>query len=122
MALTKSRTSINSGATLTAGAGNTTSATQDVSASYETIVHIKLTNGATGPTIPAQTLVQVAADSGGTLFVDYGAPLVGPTANNGTASWSVYLPMAIAAFRLVSGSNTAQNVTLDSDYDRVTGI
>lgn len=122
MALTKSRTSLNSGTTLTAGAGNTTGATTDVSAAYETVVHIKLTNGATGPTVPAQTQVQVAADSGGTLFVDFGGPLVGGVTNNGVSSWSVYLPMAIAAFRLVSGSNTAQNVTLDSDYDRVTGI
>lgn len=122
MALTKSRTSLNSGTVMTAGAGNVTSATTDVTASYETTVDIKLTNGATGPSVPAQVQVQVAADSGGTLFVDYGGPLVGGTSNNGVSSWSVLLPMSVAAFRIVSGSNTVQNVTLDCDYDRVTGI
>lgn len=122
MALTKSRTSLNSATTLTAGAGNTTSSTVDNTASYGTQLDIQLTNGATGPTVPAQVQIQVAADSGGTLFVNFGGPLVGTTTNSAVSSWSVDLPIGVGAFRIVSGSNTGQNVTLDADYSRVTGI
>ena len=122
MALTKARTSLQSAVTLTAGAGNTTSSTVDNTASYGTQLDIQLTNGATGPTIAAQAQVQVAADSGGTLFVNYGGALVGSVSNSAVTSWSLDLPIGIGAFRVVSGSNTAQNVTLDVDYSRTTGI
>lgn len=122
MALTKSRTSLYSAQTLTAGAADTTSAAQDISASYRTSVDIKLTNGATGPTVAAQVQIQVAADTGGTLWVNLGGPLVGGTSNNGVSQWSVELPDGVQAFRTVAGSNTGQNVTLDADYSRITAI
>lgn len=122
MSLTKSRTSLQSGVTLTAGAGNTTSSTVDNTGSYGTQVGIKLTNGATGPTVAAQAQINVAADSGGTLFVAFGGPLVGGTSNNGVSSWSVELPIGVGAFQVVSGSNTGQNCTIDVDYSRVTSI
>lgn len=123
MALTKGRFSLYSAQTLTAGAGNTTLAAVDITASYATQVDIQLTNGATGPTIAAQVQIQVAADATGTLWVNYGGPLVGSTANSAVSSWSITLEgMGIGAFRLVSGSNTAQNVTLDADYSKVTAV
>ena len=120
MTVTKTRTSLNSGTTLTAGAGDTTGSTIDVSSKVSVQISIKLTNGATGPTVAAQTQIEVANDSGGTLFVRFGGPLVGSTTNSAVASWSVPLPIGVAAFRLVSGSNTGQNVTLDADYAAVT--
>jgi hypothetical protein len=122
VAATKSRTSLHAGTTLTAGAGNTTSATVDLSAAYGAEVDIKLTNGATGPTIAAQVQVQVADDAAGTLWVNFGGPLVGPTGNAAVSSWSVEIPLGVAAVRTVSGSNTGQNVTLDADVSAVTGV
>ena len=122
MALTKSRTSDYSAQTLTAGAADTTLTGVDLTASYETLVDIKLTNGGTGPTIPAQVQVQIAADSGGTLWANYGGPLVAGVTNSAVYSWSITLPLAAGAFRTVAGSNTAQNVTLDVDHSRVTAI
>jgi ribosomal protein S28E/S33 len=122
MALTKSRTSLNSGTTMTAGAGDVTSAAQDLTGSYATVVDIKITNGATGPTVAAQVQIQIGADSGGTLMCNLGGPLVGSVANSAVTSWSVELPSAAGCFKIVSGSNTAQNTTLDCDYSRITGI
>jgi hypothetical protein len=107
---------------MTAGAGNVTSSTIDLTGSYGTQLDIQLTNGATGPTIAAQVQIQVAADSGGTLFVNFGGALVGSTANSAVTSWSIDLPIGVGAVRLVSGSNTGQNVTLDADYSKVTAI
>lgn len=122
MAATKARTSLASAVTLTAGAADTTSSSVDLSAGYGAVVDVTLTNGATGPTIAAQVQVQVAADSGGTLWVNFGGPLVGTTTNSAVSKWSVEIPIGAAAVRIVSGSNTAQNVTLNADVSNVTGI
>ncbi len=125
MSATKTRTSVASGVTMTAGAGNVSTVGPDLSTAYGAQLDIKITNGATGPTVPGQVQVQVAADynSGSPhLWVNYGGPLVGSTANSGVASWSVQLPIGVAAVQIVSGSNTGQNCTLDCDISAVTGI
>jgi hypothetical protein len=119
---TKSRTSIWSAQTLTAGAGDTTSASVDLTAVFESQIDIKLTNGATGPTIAAQVQPQVANDSAGTLWTNYGGPLVGLVTSNAVSHFSITIPIGVAAVRLVAGSNTAQNVTVDADISKVTAI
>lgn len=119
---TKSRTSIWSAQTLTAGAGNTTSSSVNLTAVFESQINIKLTNGATGPTIAAQVQVQVANDSGGTLWTNFGGALVGTTTNSDVIYFSVTIPIGVAAVRLVAGSNTGQNVTVDADISTVTAI
>jgi hypothetical protein len=125
MAATKARTSIWSAQTLTAGAGNTNSSWIDLSAGYGAQVDIKLTNGATGPTIAAQVQVQVANDYNAgspTLVTNFGGALVGGVTNSEIDYWSVQIPPATEAIRLVAGSNTGQNVTVDADVSNITGI
>lgn len=121
-ALTKSRTSLYSSQTLTAGAGDTTSAAQNTSTAYSTQIHMKITNGGTGPSVPAQCQITVAADTAGTLYVNFGGPLVSNTGNSVVTSWSVELPISIQSFKIACGSNTTQNVTLDADYVMTTGL
>jgi hypothetical protein len=125
MAATKARTSIWSAQTLTAGAGDTNGSWIDLSAGYGALVDIKLTNGATGPTVAAQVQVQVAANYNAgspTLVTNFGGALIGLTSNNGVAQFSVEIPIAAAAVRLVAGSNTGQNVTVDADLSQVTAL
>jgi hypothetical protein len=125
MAATKSRTSIWSAQTLTAGAGDTSSSWIDLSAGYGALLDIKLTNGATGPTVAAQVQVQVAANYNGgspTLVTNFGGALVGGVANSGVYYFSVEIPIGAAAIRLVAGSNTGQNVTVDADISHVTAL
>jgi hypothetical protein len=122
---TKTRTSIWAAQTLTAGAANTNGSWIDLSAVFESQIDIKLTNGATGPTIAAQVQVQVADDYNAgspTLVVNYGGALVGGVANSEVDYFSVTIPIGVAAVRLVAGSNTAQNVTVDADISKVTAI
>jgi hypothetical protein len=119
---TKVRTSIWSAQTLTAGAGNTTSATQSLAATDGTTVDFLITNGATGPTIAAQVQIQVANDSGGTLWVNFGGPIIGSVTNSAVTHGTAYLDHPYAAMRLVAGSNTGQNVTVDADISSVTVI
>lgn len=125
MAATKSRTSIWASQTLTAGAGDTSSSWIDLSTVYGALVDIILTNGATGPTIAAQVQVQVAANYNGgspTQVTKFGSPLLGTTTNSAVSHFSVEIPIGAAALRLVAGSNTAQNVTVDADISTVTAI
>lgn len=125
MALTKSRSSIWSAQTLTAGAGNTNSSWIDLSAVYGSLIDIKLTNGATGPTVPAQVQVQVAADYNAgspTLITNFGGPCVSTSVNSDVQYFSVEIPIGAEAVRLVAGSNTAQNVTVDADISTVTAL
>lgn len=125
MAITKSRASIWSGQTLTAGAADTNGSWIDLSGSYGAQIDIKLTNGATGPTVPAQVQFQVANDYNAgspTLVTNFGGAFVGGTANNGASHCSVELPIGVAAVRLVAGSNTGQNVTVDADISKVTAV
>lgn len=119
---TKSRTSIWAAQTLTAGAGNTTSSQVNVNTSFESQVNIKLTNGATGPTIAAQVQIQVANDTVPTLLVNYGGALQGTTTNSDVIYFSVTIPIGVEAVVLVAGSNTAQDVTVSADISSVTGI
>src|SRR5688500_8721572 len=109
MAATKDTLTVHNGSTLTAGAGDTTSSAQDLQTSYGAAVHIKLTNGATGPTVAAQVIVEVSPDN--SKWFQLVGPLVGSTANNGIVSWSFSIPAAMKFVRTVSGSNTGQAVT-----------
>lgn len=86
---------------------------------------MKLTNGGTGPTVPAQFQIQVANDwnSGSpTLVTNFGGALVGSTVNNDVNYFSVDIPIPYQAARVVAGSNTGQNVTADADISTVTVI
>ena len=120
MAATKVRTSIWASQSLSAGGGDTTSTAVNLDDGYGAQVNIKLTNGATGPTIAAQVIIQFSADD--TTYFDASVPLVGNTDNSGVESWSVPVPIGVEYIELVAGSNTGQAVTVDADISEVTAV
>jgi len=121
MATTKAFTAIWNAVTLTASSGDTTSSAVTLDDGYGAALHIKLTNGATGPTIPAQVQIQASGDN--SEWYDIGGILVGGTGNAEVVSWgSIVIPIGVEFLRLVGGSNTGQNVTVDADLSEVTAI
>lgn len=125
MPVAKNRTALWSGQTLTAGAGDTNSPWIDLTGAYAAVVDMILTNGAAGPTVPAQIQVQIAADYNGgspSQVTKLGGPCMGTSTNNDIQHFVVELPAAAAAVRLVAGSNTGQNVTVDADLSRITAL
>lgn len=122
MAATKQRSSIWASQTLTAGAGNTTSSWFDINTGYGAFIGITLTNGGTGPTVPAQVQLQTANDTGHTLIVNSGGAVTGSTANSAVSYFTIDIPIGVCSIRLVAGSNTAQDVTVDADISNVTAI
>lgn len=120
MASTKAVTAIWSSQTLTAGAGDTTATAVTLDDGYGAALHVKLTNGATGPTVAAQVEIQVSADNSEWYEM---ATLIGGTANSGVYSWGgIEIPIGVEYLRLVAGSNTGQNVTVDADISEVTAL
>ena len=121
MATTKAVTAIWSGTTLTAGAGDTTSSAVTLDDGYGAALGIKLTNGATGPTVAAQ--VQIEASQDNSEWYKFGGQLVGATGNSEVSSWGgIEIPIGVEYVRLVGGSNTGQHVTVDADISEVTAI
>ena len=119
MAITQTNTVIHDNATLTASAADTTATAQDMSGTEGGSLFIKLTNGATGPTVPAQVQIQVSGDNSN--FYNFGGALIGGTANNGVSQWGgIDIPKGNKYVRTVSGSNTGQNVTLRVEIVKVT--
>lgn len=118
MASTKTVTAIWSSQTLTAGAGDTTATAVNLTDGYGATVNIKLTNGSTGPTLPAEVQIQLSEDN--SEWYNFGSPLIGTTDNSGVTSWAgIEIPYGTNYLRLVAGSNTDQNVTVDADLSEV---
>ena len=121
MATSKAVTVIHDDITLTAAAGDTTSSGHDLQDSHASHVNIELTNGGTGPTIPAQVQVQVSDDDSN--WFPFGGPFKGNTDNNGVEAWGgVELPPGTQYVRFVSGTNTGQDVTLRASVGEVTSV
>lgn len=117
--LTKSSTVVHNSITLTAGAGDTTSSTQSLTGSYQHTARIRITNGATGPTVVAQCKVQISEDTTSGNFMTL-ATILGTTVNSDVVEVVVAIPDTAQQVRFVSGSNTGQNVTLRVVLDTIT--
>ena len=120
MATTKVNTVIWNDVTLTAGAGDTTSDTQNLADGYGGTLYMKITNGATGPTVGAQIAVWYSPD--GTNWYSRAGGYVSTLGNNVVTSWTVDVPIGVAYLRLVAGSNTVQNVTVRAELTEVSAV
>jgi len=117
MPSTKVTTAIHSGTSLGAGSGDTTSSVITIDDGYGGKLWIKHTNGATAPTIPAQTVIEESGDN--TEFYAV-ATVYGTTINSDIVSHPHKVGIGVEYIRLVSGSNTGQAVTIDADICEVT--
>lgn len=96
--------------TLTAGAADYTSSVLDLQDGYFAGLGIKITNGATGPTVAAAAQVWWSFDNSN--WYKLGGAYGAQTTNNGVYSWPVPLPSWAKYVKVTAGSNTGQNVTL----------
>jgi hypothetical protein len=120
MASSKTVTVVRNNVTMTAGAGDSTSSSTDLTDGYGATALVKLTNGGTGPTVAAQVQIQVSGDDSN--YYDYGGPLVGNTDNSGVESWAIDIPASVEYVQFVSGSNTGQDVTLRVEVNELSKI
>jgi len=120
MATTKVVTVLDNGVTLTAGAADHTSSVWTLDDGYGAELMIKITNGGTGPTIAAQAQIQVSPDNSN--WYDFGGPVVGSVTLSVVTSWAINIPIGVEYLKVVSGSNTGQDVVIRVEGSEVTAI
>lgn len=121
MATTKTVTVLADDVTLTASAVDTESSVWTLDDGYGGELSIKVTNGATGPTIAAQAQIWVSPDS--TNWYKFGGSLVSTLGNSVVSSWGgIIIPVGTKYLKVVAGSNTGQDVTLRVEGTEVVAI
>lgn len=122
MASTKAVTAIWSGETFTAGSTHADSSVITLDDGYGAALHIKVTNGATGPTVALSLKVQVSADN--SEWYDLIGPLQSQLGNAVVTSWGgIEIPIGVEYLKIVPvTNNTNQNVTVDADISEVTAL
>lgn len=121
MATTKVVTAIWDSDTLTKDAGDTTTNSVDLTDGYGAALHLKVTNGGTGPTVAAQIQVEVSADDN--EWYELGGAYMAALGNGVVSEWGgIPINIGIEYLRLVGGSNTDQDVVVDADISEVTAV
>lgn len=118
MAITKASASFQASATNTAGS-TTTGSSVDLTAAYGCTITGEITNGATGPTVGCDFVVEVSNDNSD--WMEYARATAG-VANNGVYTFAVDLPASIMYARTKFTGNTGQSVTVEADGHKLTGI
>lgn len=115
-------------ASTTNAAGATTRGTQDCTTTYGGILTIKITNGATGPTIPCQCNVLVAHNSTTPAQASAGTDWKTLTSFNGgttvnlVSELAVEIPLGVMQLEVEFTGNTGQGVTVEAYYSEVTTV
>lgn len=122
MAASKTVTAVFNGESFVAGNTHADSSVVDLSAAYGGALGIKITNGASGPTIALALQIQVSQDN--SEFYDFGGPLVGSVTNSDIVSWGgIEIPLGVEYLKIVPDTdNTGQNVTVDADISSVDSL
>ena len=120
MATTKVVTVLDDNVSLVASAADHTSSIWTLDDGYGGQLGIKITNGATGPTVAAQAQIWVSPDNSN--YYKLGGALVSTLGNNVVTSWSISIPIGVEYCKVVSGSNTGQACVIRSEGSEVTAI
>lgn len=107
------------GGTSVSAAGTATSAVVNNSAGYGITLTVQITNGATGPTVPASLSVMVSADN--TTFVLWASDQAGAVAST-SYTFAYQLPPEISYAKIIVTGNTAQAVTAIAQYNTITAL
>ena len=110
--------------TLEASSSNAAGATKtgtgvDVSDEYGAIVSVKVTNGATGPTIACLAKIQVSNDNSAWFEFWEARSALG---NNEVSEWAVAIPAAVQFIRSIFDENTAQAVTVEAIGSSISAV
>ena len=119
MPATKALSTIIAAATSNAAAGTTTGTAVNLTTAYGAEVTIKLTNGATGPTVAAKALVYISGDN-----VNYKLfyQVAGDTTASSVNEYVIDIPAPAMYVRVDVSGNTGQAVTCEAFAQVLTGI
>jgi hypothetical protein len=119
MATTKVVTVLMDNVSVGAG-GSATSTTLDLQDGYGAVLAIKITNGATGPTVAANAQIWASPDNSN--FYKFGGAMNSTLGNGVVTSWIVPIPMAIKYLYVIVTGNTGQAVVARVSGTEVTEV
>lgn len=122
MALTKSGAQVVTSQSSASGsaADAVISSAIDCTGNYQTTIHGKVTNGATGPTIGCTVNVYCSRDNYTNPYLF--ASITAGTTNSGVYPFTFILPDGTSYAKIGFGGNTAQAVTVVADTMTITAI
>ena len=110
-------------------AGSTTRGTADLRTAQGGLLTVKVTNGATGPTVPATVNILVAHDAGATpTAASAGSDwktiwsFAASTGNNVVTEQSITIDPAVMHVEVEVTGNTAQAVTCEAFLSEITSV
>lgn len=109
---TKTRVTVESSVSVSAG-GSETSASQDISTGFGSIVSMQVTNGATGPTIGCTAEIQVQHTSAGTWYT--WRKFIASNGDSDVSQFTARVPPEVYAYRTHFEGHTGQAVTVEAD-------
>jgi hypothetical protein len=112
------RTLVAAGTTNAAGA-TTTGTTWNLTTALGGVMTANITNGAIGPTVGCDFVVQVSGD--GINWKEYTRQAAG-TANNGTYNFAVEIPPGVLYARPLFQTNTGQSIVCECFGQELTSI
>lgn len=118
MAATKNKRTLLA-STSVAAATPTNGTELDLSTKYGGLLTVKMTNGATGPTLPCNAYVYVG---GATTEKKLFAKLLGDSVNNSVNEYAVDIPASVMFLNITFQDNTAQAVTCEAFVEELTTI
>ena len=118
MATTKADITLQSSTTNTAGS-TATGTGVDLTDGYGAYVTAKITNGATGPTVGCDFVLDVSHDN--TNWKEFSRVTAG-TDNSGVYEWTVRIPIEVQHVRSVFTGNTGQSVTVECLGSEVSAV
>jgi hypothetical protein len=116
---TKTARTLVAAGTSNAAGGTTNGATWNLTTAFGGILTALLTNGATGPTVGGDFVVQVSTD--GAAWKEFSRQTA-PTGNNAATPFVVEIPPGVMYARPVFTGNTAQAVTVEAFGHELTSI
>jgi hypothetical protein len=112
------RTIIAAGETNAAGATETGTVV-NLTTAYGGLLTIKITNGGTGPTVPASAYVYTSGDN--TNFKTF-TTVTHVTTNSAVGEWAIDIPPAVMYLRVDVKDNTGQSVTCEAFLQELTTV
>lgn len=121
MASTKNTTVMYNNTNLVANAAATAATAVDLQDGYGATLHIKITNGGTGPTVTTYCSITVSADN--TNFYEFGRPVYAALGNGVVTGWGgIDIPVGVKYLNLSAGGNTVQNTVIRAEITEVTAV
>lgn len=110
MGATKTLVTLFNNETLTAGNPDEESAVASMPGGYGGTVQIEITNGGTGPTVPAECEIWTSPNN--SKWYKFGNPLVAGVAASTSYPWSRDITIGHQYLKLKAGKNTVQDVVI----------